>query len=100
VKASILALTLGLLAVPAWAQTAEVDQQARAIILPVIEANVQQMPGANALVAQRITDCILQAARPEEKAALAQATEPSQALADQIILPIMGRPEVSSCLQS
>ena len=99
-KTAILTLAIGLLAAPVLAQTADFDERARAIVLPMIEASVQQMPGANALVAQRITDCILQAARPEERAALAAASAPSQEIADQIISPIMSRPEVSDCLKS
>ncbi|TNC70366.1 hypothetical protein [Rubellimicrobium roseum] len=88
----ILLLTLGLLASPALAQTAE-DAQANAVVLPMIQ---EMVPGRDG---QIVAACIVATARPEEKAQLAAAPGPSADLAP-VVNAVLARPELAACVSA
>jgi hypothetical protein len=92
VKTAILTLTLGLLAAPVLAQTAE-DTQANAVVLPMIQ---EMIPGYQGQV---VTGCIVALAQPEEKAQLAAASGPSADLAP-VINAVLARPETVDCIKT
>jgi hypothetical protein len=93
VKTIILTLTLGLLAAPVLAQTAEEDARANAIVLPMIQEQVQGYH------AQVVTACIVATAQPEEKAQLAAAAGPSAALAP-VVNAVLARPATIDCIKA
>ena len=92
-KTTILTLTLGLLAVPALAQTGDEDARANAVVLPMIQ---EQVAGYHAQV---VTSCIVATAQPEEKAQLAAAPGPSPELAP-VVNAVLARPETIQCIQA
>ena len=99
-KTTVLALALGLMTAPVLAQQSAEDARASAIVLPVIQENTRNMPGASEYIAQLLTACVVAVARPEEKAALASASGPTQALSDEIIMPILSRPDLARCIEA
>lgn len=92
-KSIVLTLTLGLLAGPALAQTAEEDARANAVVLPMIQ---EMIPGYQGQV---VTGCIVATAQPEEKATLVAAAGPSADLAP-IVNAVLARPETIQCIQA
>ena len=91
-KTAILTLTLGLLAAPVLAQTAE-DTQASAVVLPMIQ---EMIPGYQGQV---VAGCIVASAQPEEKAQLAAAPGPSADLAP-IVNAVLARPATIDCIKA
>ena len=92
-KTTILTLTLGLLALPALAQTSNEDARANAVVLPMIQ---EQIPGYHGQV---VTACIVAQAQPAEKATLASASGPSPELAP-IVNAVLARAETIGCIQA
>jgi len=92
-KFAPLSLALGLLALPALAQTSAEDAQANAIVLPMIQ---ELIPGYHGQV---VTACVVAQAQPAEKAQLAAAAEPSAELAP-IVNAVLARPETIGCIQA
>lgn len=86
-----LLLILPLLATPALAQ--DEAAKAQAVLLPMTQ---ELVPGRGGEI---LAACIYQAATPEERATIAAAPGPSEAIA-QIVNGMAARPELAACIQS
>lgn len=85
-------LTLALALLPAMAFAQSAEEQAHALVLPMIQ---EIQPGEAGMV---LTGCIIAAASADEVSALAAAAEPSSEVGA-LINDILVRPATMQCLQ-